>query len=97
MISVLLMSLLGLGLSKPVDSNEKIAEIFKQYQAKGSLIIESLEGSAQYQYNVLDQAAFVPASTFKIPNTLILLEENLITEHDKIKWDGVEREYGILE
>ena len=34
---------------------------------------------------------FLPASTFKIPNSLIALETNVITPNDTMYWDGVER------
>jgi beta-lactamase class D len=37
--------------------------------------------------------AFLPASTFKIPNSLIALETGVVGDHDKdvFKWDGVKR------
>jgi len=38
----------------------------------------------------------LPASTFKIPNTLIALEEGVIkSDSEVIKWDGVLREFPI--
>ncbi|WP_412728023.1 penicillin-binding transpeptidase domain-containing protein [Arcobacter sp. 15-2] len=37
---------------------------------------------------------YIPASTFKIPNTLIALEERAIKdEYEIIKWDGKKRFY----
>ena len=38
--------------------------------------------------------AFLPASTFKIPNSLIALETGVVTDPDKdvFKWDGVKRD-----
>ena len=72
----------------------KIEKLYQSNHITGSLIIESLDGKRTYQYNVNNQERFIPASTFKIPNTLIILEEGLIKNSlDVIKWDGKEREY----
>lgn len=83
-------------LSPTVSANEKdIARLYESYGVKGSLIIQSLDGQVEYLYNsnTVD-IGFVPASTFKIPNTLIALEEGVIKDQfDLIKWDGVERGY----
>ena len=68
--------------------------LFKSSGITGSILIESGDGVIKYQYNVNDKDSFVPASTFKIPNTLIILEEGLIKgKSDIIKWDGKKREY----
>ncbi|MFA3792922.1 penicillin-binding transpeptidase domain-containing protein [Aliiglaciecola sp. SL4] len=74
--------------------DKKIENIFTSNHITGSILIESLDGKVKYQYNVDDTESFVPASTFKIPNTLIFLEEGLIKDQfEVIKWDGKEREY----
>lgn len=71
-----------------------IDHLYKSNNIKGSLLIESLDGKTKYQYNVTDSDRFIPASTFKIPNTLIILEEGLIKDQfDVIKWDGKKRGY----
>jgi beta-lactamase class D len=72
----------------------KIDDLYKANNINGSMLIESVDGKVAYQYNVNESEGFVPASTFKIPHTLILLEEGLVKDQfDVIKWDGVEREY----
>jgi len=72
----------------------KIWDLFRKSNITGSILIESLDGKVKYQYNVNDEESFIPASTFKIPNTLIILEEGLIEDQfEVIKWDGQEREY----
>lgn len=72
----------------------KIEDLYKSNHINGSLVIESLDGKHKHQYNVNDQESFIPASTFKIPNTLIILEEGIIKDpFEVIKWDGKEREY----
>lgn len=74
--------------------DNKIEDLFRSNNINGSILIESLDGKTKYQYNVDDSENFIPASTFKIPNTLIFLEEGLISnQSDVIKWDGKEREY----
>ena len=72
----------------------KIESLYKLNDINGSILIESVDGKVKYQYNVSDKESFIPASTFKIPNTLIILEEGLIkNQFEIIKWDGKEREY----
>lgn len=72
----------------------KIKTLYEQNNINGSILIESLNGKISHQYNVNANEAFLPASTFKIPNTLIILEEELIkSPHEIIVWDGKEREY----
>ena len=72
----------------------KIEELYKLNNIKGSILIESEDGKNKYQYNVNDKESFIPASTFKIPNTLIILEEGLLQDQmETITWDGKEREY----
>lgn len=74
--------------------NNKIDRIYSSNAISGSILIESMDGKIKYQHNVSDKEAFIPASTFKIPNTLMILEEGLIKEQsDVIKWDGKERDY----
>jgi len=68
------------------------------YQAagvEGTLMIQSLDGKQEYAHNAHDvTTGYIPASTFKIPNTLIALEKNIIRNaDDPIPWDGVQRGY----
>jgi beta-lactamase class D len=70
-----------------------IAGLFKEKNLIGTIVISSLEGRPTYIHN--DERArtrFVPASTFKIPNTLIVLEEAAVAnEKTIIKWDGKDK------
>ncbi len=93
-MNVLKMCIL-LMLSSNLYADKKTIEgLYTSNHINGSLVIESLDGKTKHQYNVNDQQRFVPASTFKIPNTLIILEEGLIKDSSEvIKWDGKEREY----
>lgn len=75
----------------------EIEEIFEKYNLDGTLVITSLNNDVNYTYN--DKRAhkrFTPASTFKIPHTLIVLHEKVVnSENDIIKWDKVERAYDV--
>jgi beta-lactamase class D len=74
-----------------VDSD--LANIFKRKAITGTIVISSLDGTKTYIHD--DERAntrMIPASTFKIPNTLIALEEGaVVDEKEIIKWDGVDK------
>jgi beta-lactamase class D len=59
----------------------------------GAFVLSTLEGDSTFRYNAAQCAArFSPASTFKIPNSLIGLETGVL--HDQrtvIPWDSVTR------
>jgi beta-lactamase class D len=80
-----------------IDAQAKADEIealYKYHGVNGSLLIESLDQTSRVQYNLSDKDRYIPASTFKIPNTLILLEEGLINGSlETIRWDGQKRSY----
>ncbi len=66
---------------------------FKALNVEGSIVIENLKGDQIYQHNPQrNQMAFLPASTFKILNSLIALETGVIADEMAIlTWDGVQR------
>jgi len=75
---------------------EERADFAKYYHAagvSGAFVLYDLRADKYltYQARRLD-SAFVPASTYKILNSLIALETGVIAdEHEVIPWDGVER------
>lgn len=72
-----------------------ISNLYTAAGIEGTLLIQSLDKNTEYKHNSsrIDQA-YIPASTFKIPNTLIALEEGVIKSPlEIIKWDGIKREY----
>lgn len=71
-----------------------ISKIFNQYNVDGTLVLSSIDGR-EYIYNIdRSKKDYLPASTFKIINTLIALEENTITnEKEVLKWDKKDRSY----
>lgn len=86
---VLLVSLLRI-ITIACAEEAEFANILLKNKLKGTILISSLDGKMKYSFNdARSQMRFVPASTFKILNTLIALEEGAISnEKETIKWDG---------
>lgn len=81
------------GWASPVSAQE-LDPVFAQHDAAGTIVIERLSDRRQWTANPeRAQQRFLPASTFKIPNTMILLSSGVIGDPDSdiIVWDGVER------
>ncbi|MEA5138413.1 class D beta-lactamase [Arcicella rigui] len=79
--------------------SQKIVEkdfesIFKKNGFVGSFLLYDLSENTYTAYNYQRcLKGFIPASTFKIPNSLIALETGIVQdETTTLKWDGVERE-----
>ncbi len=79
------------------DSSITLREDFKSFfdahQVEGSILIYDLREDAFSGYNAdRFETAFVPASTYKIFNSLVALETGVIAdENEVIPWDGEER------
>lgn len=73
-----------------VAEDKEIEKLFTQQGVNGTMVIASLHTGQIFIYN--DSRAnqrFSTASTFKILNTLIALEEKVISGKDELlKWDG---------
>lgn len=70
----------------------ELENIFKNKNIDGTIVIESLNTKRIYIYN--DKRAetlLSPASTFKIPNTLIALNEGVISADSLILWDKTDK------
>jgi len=66
---------------------------FRQYNVKGSFILYDLQHDA-YTYYDLERCKerFIPASTFKIFNSLVALETKAVQDENIVlPWDGVRR------
>ena len=70
--------------------NSDLSKIFTEHNVEGTILISSLDGKTTFLYNKeRAEKRFLPASTFKIPNSLIALKEGVISnENEIIKWDG---------
>jgi beta-lactamase class D len=69
----------------------KVANLFGKNV--GTIVIYDKAKEKYYRHNQLRAAErFLPASTFKIPNSLLGLESGAVTDENfLIKWDGVKR------
>ncbi len=90
-----LLALLTLGLGLPVRAQDKdLDPLFQNRGIEGSLVLASLDGQQHYIHD--DQRAktlYAPASTFKILNTLIALDEGAIAGPEGMfHWDGTQYE-----
>jgi len=70
---------------QPTNSQANaVADLFLSRDIIATLIVANTERSI---------TRFSPASTFKIPNTLIALESNIVESKDTVfRWDGEDRE-----
>ncbi len=68
---------------------------FTSAEVEGTFVLTKLNSDTLIVYNVeRAKTGFLPASTFKIPNSLISLESKVIAdENEIIKWDGKKRFY----
>ncbi|CAK0781014.1 Beta-lactamase LCR-1 [Gammaproteobacteria bacterium] len=86
-----LLSFLALLFSTQVFAeDEDIAKLFAHRGIDGTMVISSLKNGRSFVHNnPRANRRFSPASTFKILNTLISLEEKAILgKDDQFKWDG---------
>lgn len=70
-----------------------LASLFSRAGVEGTLVIAPLQDGDAFVHN--DRRArqrFTSASTFKILNALIALDEGVITSDATLKWDGVSRD-----
>lgn len=74
------------------DAGE-LDEIFSSIPIEGSIVISNMDGSKKHIYN--DSRAeekYTVASTFKILNTLIAIQENIVPSgYHRFIWDGKKR------
>ncbi|WP_426059468.1 class D beta-lactamase [Hymenobacter sp. B1770] len=81
---------------KPTVVERDFSAYFRARQLHGSFLLFDPRAS---RYTAFDAArcrqGFLPASTFKIPNTIIGLETGVIRDTSQVfKWDGVQRTFG---
>ena len=84
---------LGLCCAPPAFADDAaLARVFARQRAEGTLVIASLDGGTLYVHNTARaRKRFTPASTFKVPNSAIALQEGVIDERQPIRWDGKDR------
>jgi beta-lactamase class D len=94
-ILILISIFLSAGIVNAEDSC--LEKLFSERNLEGTIVISSLDGMTEYLYNKnRSEKRFLPASTFKIPNTLIALDEGAIAnEKEIIKWDGEDKGWDL--
>jgi beta-lactamase class D len=72
---------------------DAVADIFLSEGIVATLVVASLVGDTVHTYNDgRSLQRFSPASTFKIPNTLIALNAQLVTsKNSQFVWDGTDK------
>lgn len=76
-----------------IEQTANFKQHFDNLGVNGSIIIYDLDLDNFYQHNPSrNNTAFLPASTYKIANSLIALETEVIKDDvDVLTWDGIER------
>ncbi|MEL7245683.1 MAG: class D beta-lactamase [Cyanobacteria bacterium J06573_2] len=80
-----------------VANRADFGDIFQKFGVEGSIIIYDSSKNKFYEHNSpRNSQAFLPASTFKILNTLIALETQVIKDDISIlTWDGIKRDFDV--
>jgi beta-lactamase class D len=81
-------------ITEDVAQNIDFEKHFRELGIEGSILIYDANSDRVYQHNAQRNAtAFLPASTFKILNSLIALETGAISDEIAVlTWDGIERQ-----
>jgi beta-lactamase class D len=79
------------------DAPINFSRHFKELGVNGSIVIYDLQRDLIYEHNPERNATpFLPASTFKIPNSLIALETGVIeSDISVLTWDGIPRTFEV--
>jgi beta-lactamase class D len=88
---IIILLLLSIALKAQEADSATIAKYFNNHT--GAIVVLNNSTGKYFRYNEQRCAErFLPASTFKIPNSLIGLETGVISDENfVIKWDGIER------
>lgn len=96
---ILLLTLLALGLiackqSANIEIRDDFKKYYEEFQVEGSFALYDKQNNKYTLYNQEQfKQGFLPASTFKICNTLIGLETGVIKDENfVIPWDSVKRQ-----
>jgi beta-lactamase class D len=84
-------------ISKVSANKINFGSVFQEFGVEGSIIIYDASKKKVYELNSSrNSQAFLPASTFKILNTLIALETGVIqNDVSVLSWDGIKRDFDL--
>ncbi|THB75045.1 MAG: class D beta-lactamase [Desulfobulbaceae bacterium] len=76
-----------------VAQDTDLEQLFRKSGIEGTIIISSLDGTQEFVHNrTRAEQRFLPASTFKIPHSLIALDEQALRDQNEvIPWDGIDK------
>ncbi len=80
--------------SKPKwEERKSLQRYFREAHVKGSFLLYDLQKNEYLGYDLKRaKTPFIPASTYKIFNSLVALETGVVRDENEIlKWDGVQR------
>lgn len=91
--TVLTLFIIALSFGHAYAEDSELANLFHVHDVEGTIVLSSLDGQTEHVHNnERAEKRFLPASTFKLPNTLIALDEGAIADEEEIiKWDGKEK------
>ncbi len=91
--TLFILTLLFVANTNGQETPEKWRRIFESKNAKGTFVLYNFNTKNIKYYNrVRADSSYLPASTFKVLNSLIALESKVIKdENEFIKWDGIDK------
>lgn len=89
-----IVALVAFGQPAMARESAAVAAAFEAHGVVGTLVVASADSDEVYVHNRdRSNTRFSPASTFKIPNTLIALDSEVVTSAESpFTWDGTERD-----
>lgn len=96
-IVMLLFSLKAYTQVSNIDSRDDFKKFYEQYKLEGTFVLFDQKNDKYIVYNKTQiSELFIPASTFKICNSLIGLETGVIPDENYvIQWDSIVRNYKV--
>ncbi|MBN2662150.1 MAG: class D beta-lactamase [Bacteroidales bacterium] len=95
-LTVIIIAIFNVAFSQTiVEKNFK--PYFDKHGVEGCFVLFDPSDNEYIMYNLdICKTEYTPASTFKIPNSVIALEEGIIEDTNEIiKWDSTERSYKV--
>ena len=93
LLRLVCMSTIVLSCNESTLDHPEFERYFRQYSVEGSFVLYDLQNDAYTYYNLERcKEQFIPASTFKILNSLVALETGVVQDENTVlPWDGVRR------
>lgn len=90
MLFFMLLSILTFNACGPNEFEHDFSEYYSRYGVEGEIVIYDLKESSYHYYNKKNcEKRTSPASTYKILNSMIFLEEGIVADiEEELPWDG---------